>query len=155
MTGTVRNPTLAAAGEADLRTALERSGLRFTRQRAAVYRYFRSIDSHPTAEEVYKVVRKQESKISLATVYKALDALVAAGLLTKITTADGPCRYDCRSEAHYHFYCLNTRQLYDLPTPFDPGLVDKLDPQLVETLRRQGFRVTGYRLELLGVAQDN
>ena len=140
-------------GEAELRAALERSGLRFTRQRAAVYRYFQSIESHPTAEEVYHQVRRQEPKISLATIYKALDALVAAGLLTKITSAEGPCRYDCRGDAHYHLYCLNTGQLYDLPTPYDPGLLDKLDPQLIETLRLKGFHVTGYRLELLGVSQ--
>jgi Fur family peroxide stress response transcriptional regulator len=141
------------SGDTELRTALEKSGLRFTRQRAAVYHYFRMVDAHPTAEDVYKAVRPLEPKISLATVYKALDALVEAGLLTKIATSDGPCRYDCRGEAHYHFYCLNTRQIVDLPTPYDPRLLDKLDPQLVSGLRRQGFEVTGYRLELLGIAQ--
>jgi Fe2+ or Zn2+ uptake regulation protein len=155
MTGTQRNPVPPHSQDGDLRTALERSGLRYTRQRAAVYRYFRSVDFHPTAEDVYHVVRRHESKISLATVYKALDALVAAGLLSKISSADGPCRFDCRGDAHYHLYCSNTRQIYDLPTPYDPHLVDKLDPQLVETLRRQGFHVTGYRLELIGVAQTD
>jgi Fe2+ or Zn2+ uptake regulation protein len=119
-----------------------------------VYRYFRTVDFHPTAEDVYRVVRRKEAKISLATVYKALDALVAAGLLAKITNADGPCRYDCRGDAHYHLYCSNTRQIYDLPTPYDPHLVDKLDPHLVEDLRRQGFQITGYRLDLIGVAQS-
>src|SRR5437773_920660 len=127
MTGTHRNPASDRSQDTELRTALERSGLRFTRQRAAVYRYFRALDFHPTAEDVYHVVRRQEAKISLATVYKALDALVAAGLLTKIPTTDGPCRYDCRGDAHYHLYCSNTRQIYDLPTPYDPHLVDKLD----------------------------
>jgi hypothetical protein len=40
--------------------------------------------------------------------------------------------------------------VYDLPTRFDPALVSKLDPHLEEDLERQGFRVTGYRLELIG-----
>ena len=40
--------------------------------------------------------------------------------------------------------------MYDLPTRFDPALVSKLDPHLEEDLERQGFRVTGYRLELIG-----
>jgi len=40
--------------------------------------------------------------------------------------------------------------VHDLPTPFDPDLLTKLDPQLAEELRVQGFRVTGYRLELVG-----
>src|SRR5947209_4717072 len=116
MIGSPRKSASTLSGDTELRTALENSGLRFTRQRAAVYHYFRTVDAHPTAEDVYTAVRRQEPKISLATVYKALDALVEAGLLTKVPTSEGPCRYDCRGEAHYHFYCLNTRQIVDLPT---------------------------------------
>jgi len=40
--------------------------------------------------------------------------------------------------------------LLDLPTPYDPELIDKLDPELTGRLQRQGFHVTGYRLELVG-----
>lgn len=137
-------------GPADLRRALEQAGWRHTRQRAAVYDFLRSVDAHPTAEEVYTAVRRHLRKISLATVYKALEALVDAGLATKLAYADGPARYDCRSDAHYHLRCTKTGQVQDLETPFDRGLIDKLDPTLVESLRRQGFHVTDYRLELLG-----
>jgi len=134
----------------DLRQALEQAGWRYTRQRAAVYDYLRTAASHPTAEEVYAAVRRHIRKISLATVYKALEALADAGLATKVTSTDGPARYDCRSDAHYHLRCLKTGQVQDVETPFDPKLIDKLDPHLVESLRRQGFHVTDYRLELLG-----
>jgi Fe2+ or Zn2+ uptake regulation protein len=133
---------------------LEKAGLRFTRQRAAVYAAVHALEGHPTVEEVYGAVRQRIDNISLATIYKALDALVAARLVNKITYADGPCRYDCRREAHYHFHCLHTHQIFDLPIPFDPDLLQKLDPQLVTTLRNQGLQVTGYRLELLGVSQS-
>jgi Fur family ferric uptake transcriptional regulator/Fur family peroxide stress response transcriptional regulator len=43
----------------------------------------------------------------------------------------------------------------DLPTPFDADLVAKLDPDLDGQLRRRGFRVTGYRLELVGYFCDD
>ena len=86
----------------------------------------------------------------MATVYKALEALVGAGLASKIAHSEGPARYDCRGDAHYHYRCTRTGQVCDLPTPFDPQLPDKLDPHIVEALRRQGFQVTGHRLELLG-----
>jgi Fe2+ or Zn2+ uptake regulation protein len=135
---------------AELRRVLEKAGWRFTRQRAAVFEYLRSVDTHPTAEEVYTAVRQCIPKISLATVYKALDALVDAGLATKIAYGDGPARYDCRRDAHYHLRCLRTGRIRDLETPFDPNLLEKLDPHLVATLRQQGFEVTDYRLELLG-----
>jgi Fur family peroxide stress response transcriptional regulator len=45
---------------------------------------------------------------------------------------------------------LRTGTVHDLPTRFDPDLVAKLDPRLADYLGRQGFRVTGYRLELVG-----
>src|SRR5262245_16794126 len=144
----------AAPGQRELRQALEQAGWRYTRQRAAVYEYLRTAVSHPTAEEIHAAVRRQVPAISLATVYKALEALVDSRLASKVGSADGPCRYDCRGDAHYHFRCLRSQQILDLDTPYDPGLLDKLDPQLVESLRRRGFRVTGYRLELLGHRED-
>jgi Fe2+ or Zn2+ uptake regulation protein len=135
-----------------LRQALENAGLRCTSQRLAVYDRLAAAMHHPTAEEVYQSVRAEIPRISLATVYKALEALVAIGAASRLTTASGtgPARYDARSDAHYHFRCLNTGAVHDLPTRFDPDLVSKLDPHLTEDLEKQGYRVTGYRLELIG-----
>jgi Fur family transcriptional regulator, peroxide stress response regulator len=134
----------------DVRTALEQSGWRFTRQRAAVYEYLCAAGSHPTAEEVYAAVRPRMPKISLATVYKALEALVDSHLANKLADSDGPARYDCHGEPHYHVRDTRTGQVRDLDTSYDPRLIDKLDPTLMERLRRDGFQVTGYRLEVLG-----
>jgi len=147
------SPPPFSISEAEIRRSLESAGWRFTRQRAEVLTYLRSVDCHPTAEQVYHAVRLRIPKISLATVYKALEALVDADLAAKLPDADGPARYDCRSEAHYHFRCLNSGELHDLPTPFDPSLVSRLDPKLVEKLQERGFHITGHRLELVGYFQ--
>jgi Fe2+ or Zn2+ uptake regulation protein len=145
--------TPAAPGDSGLRRALAASGWRFTRQREAVFSYLRSADYHPTAEQVHAAVRKKIPSISLATVYKALEALVDAGLAAKLPDASGPARFDCRHEPHYHLRCVKTGEVRDLPTPFDPHLLDKLDPDLIAALHRQGFEVTGHHLELLGYFQ--
>jgi Fe2+ or Zn2+ uptake regulation protein len=150
MIPTPNDTRLSEADALDLRRSLEQAGWRYTRQRAAVYGYLRAAMRHPTAEEIFAAVRRDVPALSLATVYKALEALVDAGLVSKLGSGDGPCRYDCRRDLHYHFRSLDTQQVYDLPVPFDPSLLHKLDPDLEETLRRQGFRVTGYRLELEG-----
>jgi len=134
----------------ELRIALESSGWRCTPQRRAVYESLRAAAHHPTAEDIYRSVKVAVPRISLATVYKALEALVASGLATKLTAGDGSARYDARSDRHYHLRCLRSGSVQDLPTPFDPDLIAKLDPTLTESLRRRGFRVTGYRLELVG-----
>jgi Fe2+ or Zn2+ uptake regulation protein len=136
----------------ELRTIVENAGLRCTPQRLAVYDHLSQSVDHPTAEDVYLSVRRQLPRISLATVYKALEALVAVGVATKLTAGDGAVRsrYDARREPHYHFRCLRSGTIHDLPTRFDPDLIAKLDPRLKEDLTREGFRVTGYRLELVG-----
>jgi Fur family peroxide stress response transcriptional regulator len=149
-----RHPEPPTHESAELRLALEKAGWRFTRQRAAVYSYLRSVATHPTAEQVYLAVREDVPNISLATVYKALEALVEVKLAAKLADAEGPSRYDCRSENHYHLRCLKTGQVRDLPLPYDPDLPVKLAPQLVDELRRQGFEITGHRLELFGRYTD-
>jgi Fe2+ or Zn2+ uptake regulation protein len=138
----------------NLRHVLESAGWRYTSQRAAVYDYLCAAPTHPTAEEIYAAVRRDLPKLSLATVYKALEALAACSLVKKLCSADGPCRYDCRTDDHYHLHCLRTQRIEDLDTPFDRHLIDKLDPALTESLRRQGFHLSGYRLELLGYFDD-
>jgi Fur family transcriptional regulator, peroxide stress response regulator len=145
-----REPAPCPVEEADLRRALEQAGWRFTRQRAAVFAYLHAAQAHPTAEQVFAAVRQHIPNISLATVYKALEALVDARLANRLAGDTGPTRYDGRSEPHYHLRCQRTGKVIDLPLPYDPNLLDKLDPQLIETLRREGFEITGHRLELIG-----
>jgi Fe2+ or Zn2+ uptake regulation protein len=135
-----------------IRLILEKAGLRCTQQRLAVYDQLCQASNHPTAEQVFQSVRSRVPRISLATVYKALEALVAIGAATKLTAGVGEnsARYDARRGLHYHFRCLRTGTVCDLPTNFDPELITKLDPELSEYLKRNGFEVTGYHLELVG-----
>ncbi len=134
----------------EVRDALRIAGCRFTSQRAAVYSYLEQAREHPTADDVYRGVRRKIPQISLATVYKSLEALVAARLANKLATAGGSARYDCRGVDHYHLCDEQTGEVRDLPLDYDPALLQKISPRLVEQLARQGFQVTGYRLEVLG-----
>jgi Fur family transcriptional regulator, peroxide stress response regulator len=137
-------------GDLELRQALEQAGWRFTRQRAAVFAFLRRVQSHPTAEQVFSAVRLDLPHVSLATVYKALDALVDAGLARRIAGSPGPARYDARADVHYHLRCERTGEVRDLPLPYDPHLLDRLGPDLADWLHAQGFELTGHRLELIG-----
>lgn len=141
--------------EAGLREALEKSGWRLTRQRVEVFAYLRSVHSHPTADQVFAAVRLRIPNISLATVYKALEALVDAGVAGRLADDSGGCaRYDGRAEAHYHLRCQRTGQVRDLPLSYDPGLLDRIAPDLIASLRAQGFEVLGHRLEVIGRSRE-
>ena len=148
-------PEHEPTAEADLRGALERIGRRYTRQRAGVFAYLRSVDSHPTAEQVFAAVRLSIPNLSLATVYNALEALVEAHLAARLANdPGGPVRYDGRSSPHYHLRCERTGVVRDLPFPYAPDLLDRLAPDLVAELQRLGFEVRGHRLEVVGHFRD-
>ena len=134
----------------DLRRALEAAGRRFSRQRWSIYECLARADRHPTAEEIYEAVRPAVPNLSLATVYNALEAFVASGLVAKFATGDGSSRFDAKGNDHYHLRCLRSGRIEDVPTRFDPDLIAKLDPDLIARLQERGFHLTGYRLELLG-----
>ena len=149
--GGLRDPMSRTSLEPEaLRQVLEGGGWRCTPQRLAVYSHLNRADRHPTAEEVYHGVKSSIPNISLATVYKALEALVATGLAAKLTAGDGSARYDARGDLHYHLRCLRSGAVQDLSTPYDPDLIAKLDPGLTDRLAAEGFRLLGYRLELVG-----
>lgn len=126
-----------------LRQALESHGQRFTEQRAAVYRFLSGTDQHPTADEVFTAVRTQITDISLATVYKALETLVSCDLATKLTYGDGSARYDARTDEHYHARCLSCGSVRDVQCA-------SLHSDLPEIQPTDGFRIEGYRLEVVG-----
>lgn len=129
--------------EATLRAALEANGQRFTEQRAAVYRRLIAAEDHPTADDVFTAVRSDIPDISLATVYKSLEALVGCGLAVKLTYGDGSARYDGRTDPHSHARCLTCGAVIDVPGKLESTALEQLGPV-------EGFDVEGYRLELVG-----
>jgi Fur family transcriptional regulator, peroxide stress response regulator len=133
----------ARAADELLREALEANGQRFTAQRSAVFRYLLSTEAHPTADDVFTVVRTQIPDISLATVYKSLETLVGCDLAVKLTYGDGSARYDGRTDPHPHARCLDCGQVLDVPGRLEGSVLQGLG---VPT----GFAVQGYRLELVG-----
>jgi Fe2+ or Zn2+ uptake regulation protein len=128
--------------DAVLREALDANGQRFTEQRSAVYRYLRCTDEHPTADDVFTVVRGDIADISLATVYKALETLVSCGLAVKLSYGDGSARYDARTDEHFHSRCLRCGVVRD---------VHAAEPAYRPAVRvGDGFRVEGFRVEVVG-----
>jgi len=133
-----------ARQEEELREKLDAcGGGHLTRQRVTVYRYLLESKQHPTAEEVYRGVKVELPRISLATVYKNLEALVGCGVALKVSCGEGPARYDRRTDHHYHSRCLSCGEMCDLEPGGEQEIVKWVDVPA-------GFDVAKYRLEVLG-----
>jgi Fe2+ or Zn2+ uptake regulation protein len=134
-----------------LREALASKGQRFTRQRARVFEVLKATDQHPTAEEVYRKVKQTLPAVSLATVYKSLDALVTCGLALKLTYGDSSARYDATVSDHPHMRDLHTGRVLDVPAEVAARLSWVVPTDVAEEIKsRTGFKVAALRIELLG-----
>ena len=122
--------------------------LRQTKQRVAVIEVLRAARSHPDAAWIHAQVRQQLPSVSLGTVYRTLDALVAGGVVVTLERAGQATRYDYKraGEAHHHAVCRGCGMIFD---------VDASDLlRLPEPALPAGFQVTDVRLEFLGVCAD-
>ena len=54
--------------------------LRMTQQRTVILEEVRKVATHPGADEIYEMVRKRLPRISLGTVYRNLEILIATRL---------------------------------------------------------------------------
>ncbi|MBL8745253.1 MAG: transcriptional repressor [Phycisphaerae bacterium] len=99
---------------AQIRSLFAHKRLRCTAQRAEVYAALRGTRSHPTAEQLYRLVHAQSPGTSLATVYNTLDVLCEAGLARRLPTAGGVARYDADISDHLHAVTADG-QVLDVP----------------------------------------
>ncbi|GAB6060504.1 Fur family transcriptional regulator [Desulfonatronum parangueonense] len=126
------------------------SRLRLTPQRRIILEELRNTRCHPTADEVYDLVRKRLPHVSLGTIYRNLDFLHSQGLILKLDKVGTQMRFDASIEPHLHISCLQCGKVADLPshaatvTLRTEGLADS----------EAGFQVTGHWLELYGVCTD-
>ena len=119
---------------------------RSTRQRRLIREAVRSTDSHPTAEWVYEAVRRSLPRISLGTVYRNLQVLVAEGEL-RSWTRGGRTRYDADLSAHDHFSCRECGLLLDLERPPRAFAEER-------RLRARGHEIEEHVLEFVGICRD-
>jgi Fur family peroxide stress response transcriptional regulator len=92
-----------------------RHSLPLTPQKVAIFGFLAQTDKHPTAEEVFLVMRQKFPQMSFATVYKNLKKFQNLGLICEIETPDGAARYDANLENHHHIINLDTKEIIDLP----------------------------------------
>ncbi|MBX3322854.1 MAG: transcriptional repressor [Phycisphaeraceae bacterium] len=139
-----------------IRALFRERDVRYTRQRAVIYRALASTDQHPTAEDLFSAVRLSESGMSLATVYNTLDLLTASGLCRRLPASPGagPCRYDADVSPHVHVV-VESGGLMDVPDDLSRQLLSRVGPEtLAELEARLGVRITGVDLRLTGTRQN-
>lgn len=119
---------------------------RNTKQKKTIEENLVASTAHPTAEELFAVVREYLPSVSLGTVYRNLEEMVRNGTAQKIPSLDGPARYDGRVMPHYHVRCVECGRLDDLPMEMDSSMV-------VEARALSRYRIDSCVVEFRGVCR--
>ncbi len=84
----------------------------------------RSRCDHPKAEDIYLQVRETDERVSRGTVYRNLNLLTEAGVITTVKTP-GTTRFDWRCDGHVHAVCRCCGAVADVMLPYDDGLDER------------------------------
>jgi Fur family peroxide stress response transcriptional regulator len=118
-----------------------------TRQKEAILKVLQATRSHPTADWVYREVRKELPNISLGTVYRNLRILSKRGEILELDLSGSLSRFDCNTEDHYHFRCDRCAKIFDLDEAVDKEINERI-------AQSTGFWITHHRLEFRGLCMD-
>ncbi len=117
--------------------------IRITHQREIILDELRSVKTHPTADELFDMVRVRLPRVSLATVYRNLEWLCQQGIVQKIEVGGRQKRFDGTVELHYHIRCMSCGRVDDIEMP----PLERLEHDLS---KKSGYAVKGHRLEFWG-----
>jgi Fur family ferric uptake transcriptional regulator len=118
-----------------------------TRQRRVILEELRKVKTHPTADEVYEMVRLRIPHISLGTVYRNLEILSQNGYAMQLDMCGSQMRFDGNAQNHYHTRCTKCGKIDDLP--IEP--IHEIE-NLIKSL--SDYNIHDYRLEFLGICSS-
>jgi Fur family transcriptional regulator, ferric uptake regulator len=124
---------------------LERAGYQATPNRRLVAELVAATGGHFTAADLLERGRRERVKIGRATIFRALDLLVALKVVERLDLPSGSHAYVvCEPDRHHHhLVCSSCGRNEDIADGDLARVVDDIG-------RRNGYRIESHRLELFG-----
>ncbi|MBE0585895.1 MAG: transcriptional repressor [Desulfofustis sp.] len=121
--------------------------MRLTAQRQIILEELGKVTSHPTANEVYDMVRKRLPRIGLGTVYRNLELMAESGLILKLEVGGTQKRFDATTNLHYHVRCSECGRVDDIELPVQAKL-DRLAAKACD------YQILGHHIEFSGICPN-
>lgn len=110
------NDAVMVGGTSIARELLADTGMRVTRQRAALTNLLFGKDGrHVSAEGLYAELVRAGAPGSISSVYRALKDFSDAGLLRRVPIYGSTAYFDTQLDHHHHVYAEDEDRLMDLP----------------------------------------
>jgi Fe2+ or Zn2+ uptake regulation protein len=132
-----------------LREILHQKNLRYTPQRQEVWDEICATKEHRDAEDIYNSLRKRQTNVSRATVYRTIDILVKNNLVRRLDLGDGRSRFENKiGIAHHdHIVCLDCRKIVEF-------MNEKIEELQEQVAKEMGFEIVRHVHQLFGRCLD-
>ena len=122
-------------------------GQRQTRQRDSILQVLESACGPLSVPQIQQHSQKKGLKVGIATVYRTLNLLHAAGMILPVALPGGETRYEPASRGHHHhFQCRRCGRVDDLSVcPLSGALKMPLP---------KGYKLEGHEITLFGLCPD-
>ena len=122
---------------------LKATGMRVTHQRALIMEIIRQ--GHLDADEIYRRAREKGHRISLSTVYRALQTFKKLGLIEELHFDDTHHHYEVKPSAeHHHLVCLGCGRVIEFQHPLSSYIKRNVSEARDFDIAETEIRVTGY-----------
>ncbi len=118
--------------------------MKSTKQKEAILAAVCTMRNHPTADEIYVMLRNNFPRLSLGTVYRNLNNFSQQGHIRKVFVPGAGDRFDYRLDEHAHICCEQCGKVFDIDA----------EVSICPSPKESGVQVTGYKLMLYGVCSQ-
>jgi Fur family ferric uptake transcriptional regulator len=127
---------------------MDKPSTRTTRQRSAIRSVLHEQSPFRSAQELHAILKKRGTGIGLATVYRALQALEAAGEVDVVRNDQGEALYRlCEIDAHHHhIVCRSCGKTAEIRSR-------AIETWVRESARRHGFSSVTHTAEMFGLCR--
>lgn len=122
---------------------LNSMGLKATFPRLKILELFENAEErHLTADDVYRLLIKENKDIGLATVYRVLTQFEQAGLLERHHFESGKAVFEIKADQHHdHLVCINCGRVEEF---FDK----EIERRQKKIAKERGYAIQGHALYL-------
>ncbi len=121
------------------------TGVRATRQRAAIFALLENLEEFRSAQDLHDALRRRGDGIGLTTVYRTLQSMAAAGLVDTLRTDTGESVYRrCSEHHHHHLVCRACGSTVEVQGR-------QVESWAAEVAREHGFSDVSHTIEIFGI----
>ena len=126
---------------------LRAKGIVLTPQRVAVVEFLKKSNTHLTADEIYKKLRKKYPMISQATVYSTLELLKKIGEIQELSIRKDKACFDPRPDPHHHFFCRKCGKILDIEVDCPIFKAESIEGHKVEEVQAYLYGICTFCLK--------